>query len=69
MLTIQTKAYHIPEVNPQLLLSPQSLFQESIGITGWFRVGNYESRLEFDGLPSQTIRYQAAGNRLPTAYA
>ena len=31
-------------------------------------MGELESRLEFDGLPTQTVRYQA-GNRLPTAYA
>jgi hypothetical protein len=30
-------------------------------------VGEFESRLEFDGLPSQTVHYQA-GNQLLTAY-
>jgi hypothetical protein len=67
LLTIlQPKAYHVPEVN-QRLLSPQSLFKERIGITGWYRVGEFESRLAFDGLLSQTVRYQA-GTGLPTAY-
>jgi hypothetical protein len=43
------------------------MLKERIGITGWYRVGEFKSRLEFDGLPLQTVRYQA-GNRLPIAY-
>lgn len=35
MLTIQTKAYYVPEVNQQLI-SPQSLFKERNGISGWY---------------------------------
>jgi len=43
------------------------MFNGRIGITEWYRVDEFKSRLEFDGLPSQTVCYQA-GNRLPTAY-
>ena len=66
MLTIQTKAYYVPEIN-QRLISPQSLFKASNGINGWYRVGEEKSILEFDGKPTLTVWYQA-GNRLPIGY-
>jgi hypothetical protein len=67
MLTIQTKAYYVPEVN-QRLINPQSLFCRSKGITGWYKISEDESILDFDGKPDLTVRYQA-GNRLPVGYA
>jgi hypothetical protein len=67
VLTIQTKAYYVPDVNVRLL-SPQSLFKASLGINGCYRVGELESVLAFDGKPTLTVKYQA-GNRLPVGFA